>query len=148
MSDFELPSSTLGTKEHWDACYADELEFYSSHRDEGEIWFGHKVQKEVVEYVSSNISDRNAAIMDIGCGNAMLLVQLVLKGKFTNLLGFDYSENGVSLAEKVVKKYDCENVIEVFVADFLSLDFSLKCDVALDKVSLLIDSYLILIHFF
>ena len=133
----ELNPSLLGTKEHWDSTYATELDNYCSHGDDGEVWFGNKVQKEIVDYLSCNISDRSVSIMDIGCGNGMLLVQLALRKHFTNLLGFDYSANAVSLAEKVVLKYECQNVIKVFMADFLSSEFSTKCDIAVDKVLLI-----------
>jgi hypothetical protein len=38
MSVEALPSSKLGTKDHWDSVYAREIDNYDEIGDEGEVW--------------------------------------------------------------------------------------------------------------
>lgn len=51
-------------------------------------------------------------ILDVGCGNATMLVGLAAQG-FTNLAGQDYSGNSVVLARKVLQKYGLRHRIRV-----------------------------------
>ena len=133
MADFG--PSALGTKEHWDNTYEVELENFKSHEEEGEIWFGEKVQREVVQYFINKIESKSVCIMDIGCGNGVLLRQLANKGGFSNLKGFDYSENAIQLAKNIAKAgNELESKIDLFVGDFLDGSFAHRCGIALDKV--------------
>lgn len=97
----ELPTSELGTKEFWDSSYELELNNFDDHGDVGEIWFGEDSATRIVRWMSSNdIISSTDSIVDLGCGNGMLLIELAEEG-FENLLGVDYSEAAVKLAKKV-----------------------------------------------
>jgi len=77
-----------------------------------------------------NLNKENDKIIDVGCGNAMTLVELAKKG-FTNLMGVDYSEKAVDLARKVLDNNDLPNVkLEVcdILDNMLSHDFKLVHD--------------------
>lgn len=60
----------------WDQQYVTELENFQNHGDIGEIWFGKKVMQVVVEWVSTKF-EHDTEIMDLGCGNGAVLLQLV-----------------------------------------------------------------------
>ncbi|XP_050543940.1 EEF1A lysine methyltransferase 2 isoform X3 [Daktulosphaira vitifoliae] len=61
-------------------------------------------------------------ILDVGCGNALLLIKLAKLG-FSNLYGIDYSSPAIKLADAIVHK---ENIgcIKLQVFDFLTDDVS------------------------
>lgn len=72
-------------------------------------------------------------IIDLGCGNGMLLVELAREG-FINLTGVDYSQNAIDLAESIMKMQNL--TIKYEVCDILSADASVmfrEYAVALDK---------------
>lgn len=64
-----------------------------------------------------NLNKDKDKIIDVGCGNAMTLVELAKKG-FTNLMGVDYSLKAVDLARMVLNDNDLPNV-KVEVCDIL-----------------------------
>jgi len=77
-----------------------------------------------------NLNKESDKIIDVGCGNAMTLVELAKKG-FTNLIGVDYSEKAVDLARMVLDNNDLPNVrLEVcdILDNTLSHDFKLVHD--------------------
>ena len=133
LMEDEFEPSCLGTKEHWDCAYEAELLNFVSSQEEGEIWFGEKVQNETVNYIVKHIEDRSTCIMDIGCGNGMFLIQLASKGSFSNLKGFDYSQKAVQLARSVAENRQA-TAVDFFLGDFLSDEFDHKCQIAIDKV--------------
>ncbi|XP_034244381.1 EEF1A lysine methyltransferase 2 [Thrips palmi] len=97
----ELPTSELGTKEYWDSAYQTELANFKDHGDVGEIWFGEDSAMRVVRWMCNSEDIQSSdSIVDLGCGNGMLLVELADEG-FTNLTGVDYSAAAVKLAEEV-----------------------------------------------
>ncbi|XP_058800931.1 EEF1A lysine methyltransferase 2 isoform X2 [Phymastichus coffea] len=110
-SNEELPSSELGTREYWDKAYSLEIENYKDHGDVGEIWFGEESGTKVVRYIEDNLKlfKEDDRIMDLGCGNGMLLLSLARKG-FRKLTGIDYSQKAIDLAREVL---DNENYFEV-----------------------------------
>ncbi len=59
---------------------------------------------------------KETSILDVGCGNCMLLLGLAEKG-FTHLAGCDYSEKGVELGQLVVESSGKK--IEVHLVDVL-----------------------------
>ncbi len=73
----DFKPSQLGTKEHWDCEYARDLDTFREIGDEGEIWFGHHVQQRVVRYMSSSkYVSKERRILEAGCGNGAMLVEL------------------------------------------------------------------------
>lgn len=101
----ELGESELGTVAYWETCYEDELKQFARYSDPGEIWFGHDIVKRLIKWMSNtSLLKKEDDIVDLGCGNGMLLVELANEG-FSNLTGLDYSENAISLSRKVAEKY-------------------------------------------
>ncbi|XP_057375140.1 EEF1A lysine methyltransferase 2-like [Daphnia carinata] len=93
--------SVLGTKNFWDQQYVTELENFKDHGDIGEIWFGKKVMDSIVKWTTDKF-EKNINILDLGCGNGVLLIQLAQKG-FENLVGVDYSESAIVLANAIAE---------------------------------------------
>jgi SAM-dependent methyltransferase len=108
--------SKLGEKSYWDNFYSEEFEQFKNNSDLiGEIWFGKNVQKKEVEYIIKYCNNE-MKILDVGCGNAALLMKLYKKG-FRKLYGMDYSENSISLANEIISnKLDTAD-IQLFVDD-------------------------------
>ncbi|KAI8118263.1 hypothetical protein FF38_04263 [Lucilia cuprina] len=106
MSVEELNGSELGTKDYWERAYEREITNYKNNGDVGEIWFDEDSQMRVINWImkQEDIED-DVSIIDLGCGNGMLLVELAREG-YTNLLGVDYSAKAVDLAESIAKDQD------------------------------------------
>ncbi|XP_045456161.1 EEF1A lysine methyltransferase 2 [Melitaea cinxia] len=100
--DEELDSSELGTQKYWQETYIKEIHNYEDHGDPGDVWFGEDSAIRVINWICDLGIDKNTAIVDLGCGNGYTLSELARNG-FTNLLGIDYCEEAVTLAEKVNK---------------------------------------------
>ncbi|GAB0096191.1 Protein-lysine N-methyltransferase [Sergentomyia squamirostris] len=117
----ELDGSELGTKEFWDRSYEIEIRNYKSHGDVGEIWFDEDSQARVITWIlkSDEISS-NDKILDIGCGNGLILVELAQEG-FNQLTGVDYSHQAIELAKSIAmdRKID---TITYHTVDILSPD--------------------------
>ncbi|KAL0129937.1 hypothetical protein PUN28_001893 [Cardiocondyla obscurior] len=64
-----------------------------------------------------NLNKENDKIIDVGCGNAMTLVELAKEG-FANLVGVDYSQKGVELARMVLNDNNFPNV-KIEICDIL-----------------------------
>ena len=65
-------------------------------------------------------------IIDLGCGNGMLLVDLASNG-FKNLVGVDYSQKAIDLSNAVLKENSIRNV-ELQVCDILEAKNNLPTD--------------------
>ncbi|XP_078595733.1 EEF1A lysine methyltransferase 2-like [Branchiostoma floridae x Branchiostoma japonicum] len=90
--------SKLGTKEYWDAAYEQEKTNFEDHGDVGEIWFGEDCMERIVDWFrEGSLVQTDSRILDIGCGNGALLVEMAKEG-FTSLTGMDYSQPSVDLA--------------------------------------------------
>uniref|UniRef100_A0A8D8Z2K7 Protein-lysine N-methyltransferase mettl10 n=1 Tax=Cacopsylla melanoneura TaxID=428564 RepID=A0A8D8Z2K7_9HEMI len=77
-SDEELDPSVLGTIDHWKKEYAESIERFEDHGDIGEVWFGKDCMKRIVKWMSnSEMVSKSDDIIDLGCGNAALLIDLV-----------------------------------------------------------------------
>lgn len=72
----EFQSSPLGTKEYWDNLYQEELRNFNEFGDEGTIWFGRISEVTILRFINAEV-ERDARILDIGCGNGSLLRKLV-----------------------------------------------------------------------
>lgn len=65
-----------------------------------------------------DLDKENDKIIDVGCGNAMTLVELANEG-FANLTGVDYSQKAVDLARMVLIDNNLSNV-KLEVCDILN----------------------------
>lgn len=98
----ELDGSELGTKEYWDSSYTREIGNYKNHGDVGEIWFDEDSQQRVIDWLVKQKIDKQARVLDLGCGNGMFLVGLANEG-YEQLTGVDYSANAVELAKNIAQ---------------------------------------------
>ena len=137
--DYQSP---LGTLQHWDSAYLQEIEQLHNNPSElGDIWFGKNLQKKIVNYIDDNFSDKKINILDIGCGNGVLLHKLSKK-KFENLFGIDYSIQSINLAKEIItikeKKHNKKFNINFFQEDInnKSNNINIKFDIIHDKGSL------------
>ncbi|RIA85641.1 S-adenosyl-L-methionine-dependent methyltransferase [Glomus cerebriforme] len=140
---FEYGPSELGTKEYWDSLYDRENKNFQENGDIGEIWFGEHSVEKMVDWVLENVSSSSITILDIGCGNGNLLLELA-SNNFTNLIGIDYSPNAIKLANDIVKQRNLDNIISYYVIDLINssitesnnefwLNGTRKFDIILDK---------------
>ncbi|EFO91888.1 hypothetical protein CRE_30328 [Caenorhabditis remanei] len=137
----EIAPSALGTKDFWDKRYEMELTNFEEHGDEGEVWFGISAENRIVKYLIDSKTNKNAAILDLGCGNGSVLRKLRSKG-FSQLTGVDYCQKAVDLSNATSRAEQEENEEEQLVdIRFEQLDItaprneflSSKFDVILDK---------------
>ncbi|XP_062705119.1 EEF1A lysine methyltransferase 2-like [Aedes albopictus] len=115
----ELESSELGTKDYWEASYETEIRNYRDHGDVGEVWFDEDSQLRIIRWIERQ-EDRvqqDDSIIDLGCGNGMMLVELAREG-YSNLTGVDYSPKAIELAQSIAK--DQELDINYRVVDLLN----------------------------
>ncbi|XP_059471375.1 EEF1A lysine methyltransferase 2 [Neocloeon triangulifer] len=128
------PCSELGTKEYWDKTYQLEINNFQSHGDVGEEWFGEDSAMRVVKWLNAYEKvTKGSKIIDIGCGNGMLL-SLMAEEEYENLLGVDYSQHAINLASSVANKMALNISFKVW--DILSAEScpgDVPFDVALDK---------------
>ncbi|KIM67488.1 hypothetical protein SCLCIDRAFT_1210158 [Scleroderma citrinum Foug A] len=119
MGTTDLQPSKLGTREHWDGVYDEELRNFKDFGDEGEIWFGEESVGKMVSWTLENVPPRSdLSILEVGSGNGTLLFALVEEGYAANrLMGIDYSEGAVSLASSIAETRSCEAI------SFHQLDF-------------------------
>nr|XP_002123098.1 EEF1A lysine methyltransferase 2-like [Ciona intestinalis] len=100
----ELPSSVLGTYDHWDEVYKDEMKGLVEMDDPGTEWFGRSATNRVVRWITKCAElNKHSTILDVGCGNGLLLLALAKQG-YTNLVGLDYCQSALDLASAVFKK--------------------------------------------
>ncbi|KAL4111870.1 hypothetical protein QTP88_015747 [Uroleucon formosanum] len=111
----------LATEEYWNDTYNVELDNFKNFGDPGAEWFGHSIGIKMIKCIQSNCKiNLEDSILDVGCGNALLLTQLAKLG-FSNLYGIDYSAPAVKLASSIVKDQNIENItLKEF--DFLTDD--------------------------
>jgi SAM-dependent methyltransferase len=138
--------SKLGTLEHWNDAYKQEIEQFKNNDNElGDIWFGKALQKKLVNYITKNFPDKNTKIFDVGFGNGVFLYKLA-KQDYVNLYGIDYSPDSVQLAKMIIeskqKKHEKEYKINLFCEDINSTNKIINetFDVIHDKGSF--DAYL------
>ncbi|KDR78860.1 hypothetical protein GALMADRAFT_38932, partial [Galerina marginata CBS 339.88] len=100
-----LQPSKLGTKEHWDSAYAEELEIFEEIGDEGEVWFGVESVEKMVGWALDNVPPSSEAlVLEVGSGNGTLLFGLVdANYDPSRLHGIDYSAGAVKLSTEIAK---------------------------------------------
>ncbi|KAI6042850.1 S-adenosyl-L-methionine-dependent methyltransferase [Pisolithus marmoratus] len=117
----DLQPSKLGTKEHWENVYEEELQNFEEFGDEGEIWFGEDSVDKMVDWAVRNVPPKNnLSILEVGSGNGTLLFALADAGYAADmLLGIDYSEGAVTLASSIAQTRSHEG-IQFHRCDFLN----------------------------
>ncbi|CAA7266967.1 unnamed protein product [Cyclocybe aegerita] len=124
MSTTELHPSKLGTKEHWDDVYEEELRTFEEIGEEGEIWFGEESIEKMVEWSLENFPPApDRSILEVGSGNGTLLFGLLEAGYDPKMLhGIDYSAGAVTLAKGIAAKKERGLEITFTRCDFLQED--------------------------
>ncbi|KAJ2942438.1 hypothetical protein O0L34_g16043 [Tuta absoluta] len=79
-----------------------EISNFEDHGDPGEVWFGEDSAVRVIDWICNCGLDKGVPVIDLGCGNGYTLTELAREG-FTNLLGVDYCDEAITLAQKVSK---------------------------------------------
>ena len=113
--------SKLGTQQHWNEAYKQEIEQFKNNGNElGDIWFGKDLQKRLVNYIIKHYPDKNTKIFDVGFGNGVFLYKLAKNG-YINLYGIDYSPDSLQLAKMIIeskeKKHGKEFKLNLFCED-------------------------------
>ena len=113
--------SKLGTLDHWNEAYKQEIEQFKNNGNElGDIWFGKALQKRLVNYILKNYPDKSIKIFDVGFGNGVFLYKLAKNG-YTNLYGIDYSPDSLELAKMIIeskeKKHEKKFNLNLFCED-------------------------------
>lgn len=132
MSSDRSSACELGTLTYWNTHYSTECSNFSHNGDTGDVWFGEDILEKTTDWIERHITDKKSAIVDIGCGNGMTLIDLSVRG-YTNLTGIDYSENAVRLAKAIAEKNRAD--IRYEAGDILNSE-CLECEkweVVLDK---------------
>jgi len=138
--------SKLGTQEHWNEAYKQEIEQFKNNGNElGDIWFGKDLQKRLVNYIIKHFPNKNTKIFDIGFGNGVFLYKLA-KNEYINLFGIDYSPDSIQFAKMILeskeKKHGKKYNINLFCEDINTKNkiINEKFDVIHDKGSF--DAYM------
>lgn len=122
---------------YWDEHYENELKNFEEGGDEGEIWFGKGLSRKIADRIISELDSKylksqGTSLIDIGCGNAFLLLTIIEKlrsgscDKFRGsmdkfrTLGIDYSANSIKLSKKIVNSKGLNDTIDLEQCDFLN----------------------------
>ncbi|KRZ89473.1 Protein bicaudal D -like protein 1 [Trichinella sp. T8] len=127
--------SAVATKQFWENVYQVEMENFVDNGHVGEVWFGKACELRMVKWLEEreNIIPKHSSILDLGCGNASLLLNLAKRG-YSNLTGIDYSDSAIQLAQAKANREKL-NQIHFQNLDLLinSENLHNKFDVILDK---------------
>ncbi|XP_067909452.1 EEF1A lysine methyltransferase 2 isoform X2 [Heterodontus francisci] len=117
---------------NWDHAYERELQSFYDSGDIGEIWFGEESMDRIITWLETQKIPKDAALLDIGTGNGVFLVELAKAG-FTNLTGIDNSSTAVELAKAIAEKEEVLS-LKLQVADFLHIFPNLSpYEICIDK---------------
>ncbi|KAG6374409.1 hypothetical protein JVT61DRAFT_4446 [Boletus reticuloceps] len=111
MSTVDFDPSLLGTKDHWDQRYSEELVHYYESGLEGEAWFGEEPVLKMVEWALTHVPPTACPnVLDVGMGNGHLLFAMVDAGyDASRLTGIDYSRGSVDLSIAIAKQRDVQD---------------------------------------
>lgn len=87
--------------------YKTERTNFLDHGDVGHIWYGEDISCRIIQWIAKNVPNTSSNIVDVGCGNGMLSVDLSRNG-YTNLTGIDYSEHAIALCKEIASKAGVE----------------------------------------
>ncbi|KAF8440441.1 S-adenosyl-L-methionine-dependent methyltransferase [Boletus edulis BED1] len=111
MSTVDFDPSLLGTKDHWDQRYSEELAHFYESGLEGEAWFGDEPVLKMVEWALTHLPPTACPnVLDVGTGNGHLLFAMVDAGyDASRLTGIDYSRGSVDLSIAIAKQRDVQD---------------------------------------
>ncbi|KAF8843774.1 S-adenosyl-L-methionine-dependent methyltransferase [Paxillus ammoniavirescens] len=106
MSTLDFDPSKLGTKDHWDQRYTQDLTNFHENRLEGEVWFGEEPEEKMVEWAQAHVPPQSSPkVLDVGSGNGHLLFAMVEAGyDASRLAGIDYSQGSIDLSVAIAKQ--------------------------------------------
>ncbi len=123
----------------WEDVYTREVSTFQDIGDYGEEWFGRGSVVKMAKWASRNIP-LEAQVLDVGCGNGHVLLELVENGfDASKLVGVDYAPTAIELAVKVAQDaLGEENGIQYDVLDVCNVEkiprkFEHAFDLVLDK---------------
>ncbi|KAF9223783.1 S-adenosyl-L-methionine-dependent methyltransferase [Gyrodon lividus] len=132
MSTLDFDPSKLGTKDHWDQRYVQDLINFRENRLEGEVWFGEEPEEKMVEWAQIHVPPQTSPnVLDVGSGNGHLLFAMAEAGyDASRLTGIDYSQGSVDLSVAIAKQRaldDADNEhaygsVSFAVCDFLDAE--------------------------
>ncbi|KRX13181.1 Protein bicaudal D -like protein 1 [Trichinella nelsoni] len=127
--------SAVATKQFWENVYQVEMENFVDSGHVGEVWFGKACELRMVKWLEEreNIIPKHSSILDLGCGNASLLLNLAKRG-YSNLTGIDYSDSAIQLAQAKANREKLNQIhFQNFDLMINSENLHNKFDVILDK---------------
>lgn len=119
---------SLREEGYWDEHYEEELKNFHELGDEGEVWFGLRLTKQIVDWLICRVesdgdtNSQHLGLLDIGCGNALLLCKFAEQSQVRNcflvskdflLAGIDYSQASIELAKGVVQRRNLSDQIQL-----------------------------------
>jgi EEF1A lysine methyltransferase 2 len=118
----------------WKSFYQRDLSVYLTSQDPGEAWFG----EAVVDRVCSCICrldgvTKETSILDVGCGNAHLLISLVKALDLQDAWGSDYIDEALVIAEKYAKDVHYIHSLKFVCDDILATTIDRSFDLVVDK---------------
>ncbi|KAL1925219.1 uncharacterized protein VTP21DRAFT_102 [Calcarisporiella thermophila] len=128
----ELNSPDLGKRKYWDDAYLREMTYFNEFGQVGEVWFGAESEEKIFEWINSNITDHGTNILEVGCGNGHLLLELATMA-FTSLLGVDYSQHAIDLASAIARERGLDGVIAYRRIDFMRDELEGSFGLIIDK---------------
>lgn len=118
-----LNTSELGSKSYWDDAYAREIKNHAEDaEDEGTVWFDDTGAEDKVVQLLDDLADEGylkkaadggntaSRFLDLGTGNGHMLFALMEEEWQGNLVGVDYSETSIRLAEQIAIRRQDEAV--------------------------------------
>ena len=130
--------SKLGTQEHWNEAYQQEIEQFKNNGNElGDIWFGKDLQKKLVNYIIEHFTDKTTKIFDVGFGNGVFLYKLA-KNDYTNLYGIDYSPDSIQFAKMILESKEKKHGKKYNINLFFNSSFVLLHEVIIKVVPFLL----------
>jgi len=125
------------TKQYWD-------EFHNQHNNEPFEWFCN--YKDIKDIIETKIINKNAKILEIGCGSSNMANEMVLQSGFTNIMCLDWCQHVINQNIKYTQemyKNDTKKLnklrqcIHYIVRDIRNMDFKNRTfDVVIDKGTL------------
>ncbi|KAF8126931.1 S-adenosyl-L-methionine-dependent methyltransferase [Boletus edulis] len=107
MSTVDFDPSLLGTKDHWDQRYSEELAHFYESGLEGEAWY-----VPTLAYISLSFFPHAPCpnVLDVGTGNGHCSFAMVDAGyDASRLTGIDYSRGSVDLSIAIAKQRDVQD---------------------------------------